>query len=92
MSDTTKTRLTADQKIAALEQEIADRRAKAEAKASVLAGLKKFQLEQAEAKASAYDTLASELEGWFASNGIDPNTVTAVAPVKPAAKDTQATA
>ncbi len=77
-----RTRLTPEQKIAALEQEIADRKAKAEAKARTEAGTKKHQLDQAYAKVQLANDAVDTLEAWFNDNGIDPESVTAVAPVK----------
>lgn len=81
-------RLTPEQKIAALEQEIADRRAKAQNKAANQAAAKKYELEQLEQRIAGLNDKAEEIEKWFEDHGISPLDVTAVAPAKPAKKET----
>lgn len=82
MAEGTKTRLTAEQKIEALRLEIKEREAKAAEKAQALAGAKRYQLDQAEARIQAASDQADALVTWFQDAGIDPTTVEPVAPVK----------
>lgn len=82
MGATSKPRLTPEQKIAALEQEIADRKAAAAERAKAVAGAKKHELLQVEERITLSTKKLEELEGWFHDNNIDIESTVAVAPVK----------